>query len=201
MDGSLSYDELQSLFVRIRPELVRQIRRRVRCYDTAEDLAQDVFLKLDRITHRLPTESEARRYLLRMAANIALDYHRVRANRERLHEHMAPLTDCSAADGRSIIELRRMLDRTQAAMAALSARQRTVLLKSRIEGMTYAEIASELGVSISLVEKEVANALRTLVCALNSEDSAGSLQRDAVKTRRTAAPASGDRPRIRPPLN
>ena len=48
-------------------------------------------------------------------------------------------------------------------IAALSPQCRTVFLLSRLDGLTYAEIASRRGISVKTVEKHVSHALRVCV--------------------------------------
>ena len=64
--------DLASAFVEDRPALERFIARRVRCQQTAQDLASEVYLRLDRVVDFSGTREDARRYLYRVAANIAI---------------------------------------------------------------------------------------------------------------------------------
>ena len=59
--------EIEMLFLQIQPELQRHVRRIVRCAATAEDLTQDLFMRLDRVPNTLSSTNDRRRYLFRMA--------------------------------------------------------------------------------------------------------------------------------------
>ena len=156
--------EIEMLFLQIQPELQRHVRRIVRCAATAEDLTQDLFMRLDRVPNTLSSTNDRRRYLFRMASNLALDHQRVRANRARLLDEMGPFL-IEDADANADTGTREQLELLQDILAGLPSRRRTIFEKSRLLGMTYSEIARELGVSVSLVEKEVAATMKTLLLA------------------------------------
>jgi RNA polymerase sigma-70 factor (ECF subfamily) len=52
------------------------------------------------------------------------------------------------------------------AIAGLSPRCRTIFALSRVEGLTYEQIAARAGVSVKAVEKHVGRALRACAAAL-----------------------------------
>jgi DNA-directed RNA polymerase specialized sigma24 family protein len=77
-------EELARIFVQIRPSLERVIERKTGNHQVAQDLAQEMFFRLQRVAHSLSKEEEARRYLMRMATNAAIDHLRVEGNRLQL---------------------------------------------------------------------------------------------------------------------
>lgn len=160
MTPPLTEREIHQVFLDNRAELERTIHRRVRDREQAEDLAQDLFLRLGRLANRLPNASEARFYLLRMAHNIGKDHVRLNQNRARLLEGLVVLYDAPPETQESVLEKRQQLGQFEAAMAELSERQRDMLRRSRILGQDYKLIASEWGVSVSTVEQEIARALK-----------------------------------------
>jgi RNA polymerase sigma factor (sigma-70 family) len=164
----LSREDLQTLFVDARDEIARYIRRRVRCGDVAADLTQDLFLRLDRLDGRLPNTADARRYLFKMASNIALDHYKTAANRTQLLRRAAAEQDTPLHRFEMQCARELEIERMQRALAMLSPRQRDMLELSRLERRTHKEIATLRGVSVSLVEKEIIAALKQLQLALRS---------------------------------
>lgn len=158
---------LLKLFLAERKRLVRLIDRIVGCRDTAEDLAQDTFLRL---CGRPVTDSD-RNLLLRTGQNLAFDHLRARHVRLAFAE-AAPLEQnglqvapqereaCARED------LAGLLD----ALQALPRRTQQSFLLNRLDGLPYAEIAKTLGVSISTVEKDIIRALRTIRLWRNRQD-------------------------------
>lgn len=156
----LSSEELTRIFLEMRPSLERVIQRRINDVDTAQDLAQDIYLRLDRIAEVLPAEDDARRYLMRMAVHAALYHQRSQSRHVQLlagalamfEGHVAePDEHAHAHDRMAIIEQ---------ALTELPAKCRDVLYLTRIEGLPREEVAQRLGVSLSLVNKYVLLALK-----------------------------------------
>lgn len=169
----LAYEAVQSLFLSLQSELQRQIKRVVLCNETAADLAQDLFFRLPRIANRLPNETEARRYLFRMASNIALDHRRISRNRARLLLEMTPLQEGYDQRFETDPTLQDELARIESILARQTPRRQAIFRASRLLGMTYAEIATKHGVSPSTVEKEVAAVMRELLVATRADDQQG----------------------------
>jgi len=128
--------------------------------DSAEDVAQDVLLELWRRRENIVLETSLRAYLVRATRNRALNHLR--------HERVVRLADPEAV-GRTEAPPadRDLLEREIDAVAAqairdLPARSREVFGLSREHGLTYAEIADVLDISIKTVEAHMGRALRAL---------------------------------------
>jgi RNA polymerase sigma factor (sigma-70 family) len=184
LQHALSHADIQALYLRCRLDLQLHIRRYVRCSETAKDLAQDLYFRLERLANRLPNEEEARRYLFQTAANMARDQYRVFSNRARLLEECAPLQHETDLDEDAAADMRETLDRIQALIEEMPERRQAIFMQSRLLGMTYREIAAEHGISSSLVEKEVAATLSTLLRAL-AQQMPGSAPLEATSSERS----------------
>lgn len=156
----LSTEELTRIFLEIRPSLERVIERRIHDRDTAQDLAQDIFLRLDRICGLLPGAEDARRYLMRMAVHAALYHQRTESRHVQLLAGALMLFEGHVADPEEHAHAQDRLDIIEQALAELPAKCRDVLYLTRIEGLPREQVASRLGVSLSLVNKYVVLALK-----------------------------------------
>lgn len=131
--------------------------------DAAEDLVQDLFVAIWRDPARWLEAGDGLRPLLYVAArNRSLDalrYQRVRTRHaaQEIAEqaHVAPAAEATVARQ----EIQRALD---AAVAALPARAREIFVLHREQGLTYREIASQLGISIKTVETQMSRSLKRL---------------------------------------
>ena len=160
MSNVLTYADLQSVFADVRTDLERMLRGRVRDPHLAADLTQDIFLRLRRITLPLPNRHEARLYLFQMARNLATDHQRVERRRTEILAGAVTLfegVEVSPEEQTLAQEQMRIVD---AALDDLPKHCRDVLYMSRLLGMSHGEIAAELKVSKSLVEKYVVRAMR-----------------------------------------
>lgn len=143
-------------------ELIRFLTRRTGSVERAADVAQDTYLRLAANGEPRPEIDNPRAYLFRVAGNLAIDTLRKEgrmAARSAPEHHAATVTDPLASPETTLLarERLRLLDET---LTALRPNARRALLMSRVEGLTFARIAAELGVSESMVAKYIAQALR-----------------------------------------
>jgi RNA polymerase sigma-70 factor (ECF subfamily) len=133
---------------------------------TADDLTQEVFLRLYAHLHRGRAVENARLWVFRVAHNLAFDE---RQRHQRLVQLDAPTWDDVRAnlpdpalnpEQRAL--QRERLERMHAALQWLSAQERQCLLL-RAEGLRYREIGEILGVGTSTVGEFLQRALRKLM--------------------------------------
>jgi RNA polymerase sigma-70 factor (ECF subfamily) len=135
--------------------------------DEAEDVMQDLVVKLQ--THASGPVAEPRAYLYRMAENLLLD--RIRSEgRRRGREQAWVAAQAGAtldADDRPSAEqaliARERLALVSEALSALPERTLFVFRRYRIDGIPQRQIAAELGISLSAVEKHLQKAYQVVV--------------------------------------
>lgn len=151
-------DDLLDVFLRLQPHLLRYFSGRTRSREDLEDLAQEAWIKLSRnggaaLAAPVP-------YLRRIARSLAIDHSRGSA-RLLTPTEIDTLLDIpdERATPERLLEDRDTLQHLQRAMAELPARQRAMLLASRIQKQRHREIAAAFGVSVRTVEMEIRKAL------------------------------------------
>ncbi len=139
------------------------IRRFTGSEEHAEDLAQQVFVRLWQKRHQLHIEGPAGAYLHRMAINEALAWLRSRKNQpaEQLPLHVSETLEVQDDPASTLLQ-EELNELILAAIEALPPRCREVFLLSRYEQLTYPEIAQALGISVKTVENQMGKALRLL---------------------------------------
>jgi len=149
------------------PALRRYFRRSVGAGE-AEDLVQEVFLAMQvRGAHE--TVDNASGYLFRIAANLLAK----RRQREPWHWDRHAQLD-GVFEPREEISPERALIAKQAAAGVLEAlkalppRTAEAFLLHRFEEMTYAAIASHMGVSVKAVEALIARAIKRVGAVLEA---------------------------------
>lgn len=149
-----------------RRALVSFILRRVRDRSEAEDLTQQVFLRLMNAVHRGDIEN-TEAFLFTIASNLVRDHHRRRL-RHSADTTVSVDADLVGALSKEIVEDRspeRVLigEETVAAtlrsLAELGERTRDIFILFRLENMKQRDIAALYGISQSTVEKHVAKAV------------------------------------------
>lgn len=140
--------------------LLRYAMRLVRDEDAAQDIVQEVFLRLFRSPPREGHSRQISTWLYRVAHNLCIDHIR-KESRMREQERFIPQPAQGAlpSDGLSREETRRGLE---ILMMRLSANQRTVLILKIEEGKSYREISEITGLSISNVGFQIHYALKKL---------------------------------------
>jgi len=123
----------------------------------ADELVHEAFLKVERYQRDHEVRSQEA-LLVRTAVNLSID--RMRRNA------LLPLSDGpelyevvdAAPDPARIVEARARLRLLAEGLDQLPERTRRILLKRRLENMSYAEIAAAEDMSVAAVEKQVARA-------------------------------------------
>ncbi|MDD2867809.1 sigma-70 family RNA polymerase sigma factor [Neomegalonema sp.] len=155
--------DLQHLFRLHAASIARALRRSGASAETAEDLAQDAFLRvLDRQPADRGAEGDPRAYLFRTARNLLIDQKRreILARRDEMDdEAFSALPDPSPSTERRICA-RERLALTQQALAELPPRTRRAFELHRLEGLTLAETAQALGISTTRAWALVRDAYR-----------------------------------------
>ena len=158
---------LPMYFRRLRMLLLRRGRTR----EEAEDLIQDAFLKMQEYCERggqvRQPEGFLVRTVLRLAANARRDAHRNLYCEEPV-ENLTLIVDTTPTPD-EVLAGDQCLERMRDALDAVSRRTRDVFFMQRLDGLSYAQIAQRLGVSISAVEKHIASALAILADANQQE--------------------------------
>jgi RNA polymerase sigma-70 factor (ECF subfamily) len=160
---------LEAVFEANRLALRRFLRARLRDDDEPDDLLQDLWIKLRALDAGPIAEPLA--YLYRMADNLVLD--RMRAARRRAARESAwtegqisgtleSPADASASAERVVIA-RDYLRRVNGRIDSLPERTAFTFRAVRIEGRPQKDIAAELGISLSAVEKHLQRAYREIV--------------------------------------
>lgn len=143
-------------------ELLRHLSRRLGRDVDADDVLQDTFLRLKSI----PVETDIknpRSYLFRMADNLATDHIRGRRSLERyLSSGELPDSVDDRPSPERVVDYRQRLGRLEQAISELPPRQRQVFLMHKFDGLSHAEIARDLKITKSAVEKLVMKALAHL---------------------------------------
>ncbi|WCK05676.1 sigma-70 family RNA polymerase sigma factor [Agrobacterium tumefaciens] len=143
----MSWD-IHSLFLKHAKELTRSLRRRGLTEDSAADITQDTFL---RMLNANPSGSSdnPRAYLFRVSHNLVIDHQR----RQRAlpidqisEEALLEVADPTPSAETALYDKQR-LRISEAALAELPQRTRRAFELYRLEELTIAEVAPQIGLS------------------------------------------------------
>lgn len=130
--------------------------------DAAEEVVQEVFVKLWEKREQINIEKNFSAYIIRVTRNLILDGLKKAAYDKKMQQqilhHMRALRDTTAEE-----LLNKELERLhKQAIDALSPQKKTIYLLSREEELTYEQIAEKLGISRNTVRNHMADALQTI---------------------------------------
>jgi RNA polymerase sigma-70 factor, ECF subfamily len=133
--------------------------RRLGAGRDAEDLAQEVFVRLYRWRDRYVQTAKFTTFLYTLARHVWADHWRKSKRRERIEERAK--TELPSTDDGAWARVSSGLDAEQA-LAGLPEKLRVVLVMSLYQGLRYDEIAEVLGIPLGTVKSRVFVALQRL---------------------------------------
>jgi len=166
-DNATAFEELM---LRYQNRLVTVLEHLVSSRDQAEDLAQEVFLRVYRSRKRYVPGAKFSTWLFTIANNVAAN---ARRSRSRRREVSLSVSDGSSSGGNQLDQLAqaasglmpaRQLDKAEMrdvvrlAIEGLNDRQRMAVLLSKFEDMSYADIATTMEMSQEAIKSLLSRA-------------------------------------------
>jgi RNA polymerase sigma-70 factor (ECF subfamily) len=158
-----SLESFERLFKNQYHNLVLSAYRIVYDKAFAEDIVQDVFLKLWQKKEEITVSENLPAYLHRAVVNHAINHQKTKYKRlvERRNEWDELLVSDIQNTDQSLLN-QEFENKVDSAIASLPDAARTIFMLSRFETMTNKEIAEKLDISIKTVEKHMTTALKHL---------------------------------------
>jgi len=182
----------EMLIDRYQRKMIRFMSGWTRNPEQAEDLAQDVFLRIYKSRKNYLPTAKFSTWLYRIAHNVASNF--VRDTGVRKEYQLSKAENSSTAGllieniaiAPSGFQPARRMDRDERsqivlqALEALGERQKTAILLSKFEGMSYQEIGETMGLSVQAVKSLLMRARVNLKNLLDPYIQSGSLPQSAT---------------------
>lgn len=158
--SSMTTEELEVAFRAHAAELRSFLHRQLRNPETAADLAQETYLRLLRQPPRKPVLN-LRGFIFKIARNLVIDHARSRQTRESHDEGIAYLYEVTGDSPAlfDVVVAQEELAAMAHALHRLPAQCQQIFTLCRLRNLAHKDVASQLQVSISTVEKQLAIAL------------------------------------------
>jgi RNA polymerase sigma factor (sigma-70 family) len=153
-------------------DLRRHICRKLRNPCEAEDVVQEAYIRMLTIPVDHPILRNAKAFLFTVASNLAVDCVRRKQRQRRLFPDMTQATSAFEGDALEVVCPRRSTeDQVDAVMRLASVLEaldnlpptcRQAFVMHKLFELSYAEVAAKMRVTVSMVEKHLARALRHL---------------------------------------
>jgi RNA polymerase sigma-70 factor (ECF subfamily) len=175
-DDTGAFEELVELY---QHRLVSVMNHLVCNVEEAEDLAQEVFLRVYRTRKKYRPRSKFSTWLFTIANNLALNVLRSRKRRPMI---LLPAQDSGPLGPRPAeqlvpdrgsgpmrrLERQELTERIRQALEGLNERQRMAVVLNKFEDMNYAEIAEVMGLTTKAVKSLLSRARENLRAALST---------------------------------
>ncbi len=156
--------DLTRLFTKHASNLQRSLQHKTQDSQLAADLMQEGFVRLaeqqqKQVIHNAPG------FLYRVANNLLMDYFRQHSRQktdctEPMHLHQLLDERCDVPEQ---LAASQQLEQIQQALSELPLCTQQIFQLARLDGLSYQEIAAQLKVSESTVQKHLASALTYLL--------------------------------------
>lgn len=154
-------DAITDLMHQHQGELLRFLTPRVDCPDDAEDIVQETFIRYAEYQCHAPVDN-ARAFMFKVAANLAIDYQRRLARRNEVDiaelDLYQTLTDTAPLPDEAAFS-EQQVERLIAALSELPTKCRDVFILLRVKNLTYGEVETQMGLSQTMILKYLTRAL------------------------------------------
>ena len=126
--------------------------------DEAEELAQEVFLRVFRSLYQFDLTTHFVPWLVRVSRNLCIDEHRSRAREKAAmvaDELDAERTEDTGTSPHRDLEQKELEHRVRQGLAELGEELRTALVLRDLQGLSYSEIAEVLHLAVGTVKSRI----------------------------------------------
>ena len=160
-------NETEALYVSHRSWLQGWFVSRLGCAFQSADLTQDVFVRVLSRQETLRSEPllQPRAFLRVIAKGLLIDHYRRQSVEQAFRDALTALPnpiELSAEDRQVLLET---LDQIDAMLDKMRSPVRRAFLRSQLDGLTYAEIAEEMDVSVRTIKRYMQQGFRECLAA------------------------------------
>lgn len=135
----------------------------------AEEIVQDVFLKIWENREDIDLDKSFKSYLYRITVNKIFNELKHRVVKQKYEQHVLNIPQPSGDSPESSIQFQELNSKLEHLLAKLPEQQRTIFIMSRWKGLSNTEIADKLNLSIRTVENQIYRAAKFIKLHLNDD--------------------------------
>ncbi len=163
-------DTLKALYLEQRSALLRFLCARLRNPELAEDVVQELFIKLSRANLQAEISNPSG-FLFRMASNLALDHIRKNKRMQVRDQTWSDLNSEKAGNEYKMdtphtddaLIAKERLKALEVRLESLSPKASEAFIRHKFHGQSYQQVAEEMGISIGTVGKHLSKALKHIM--------------------------------------
>ncbi len=170
-----SVNAFESLFERYSQKLYRFSYSYLKSETEAEDVVQEVFLKIWKNRGSLKTETSFQSYLFTIAFHSIQKSFNKKTQQQKFQLDLFELLVVENSPFEDQLDFEALLTRLNQLIEQLPTRRKEIFLKRKKEGKSIQLIASEMGISEKTVENQITEAMHSLRNAFRGERISGKL--------------------------
>jgi RNA polymerase sigma-70 factor (family 1) len=152
----------EQLYHNYKGRLYGNLLKMVKSDEIAEELLQDLFVKIWTSRDSIDPDKSFRSYLFKIAENLVYDFFRKAALNKKLQSYLVSVAVESVSpieqnlyykEGKSVLEK---------AIGKLPPKRKQIYILCKMEGRSYAEVSRLLGVSTSTINEHIVKASRII---------------------------------------
>ncbi len=128
---------------------------------SAEEIVQDLFVKIWEKREQLSIETSLKNYLFRSVKNLCLNFIQHNKTKNNYTQNVLSETESNFSDDDNYPEIDLAL-KIEESINSLPEKRKEIFRLSRQEGLKYHEIAEKLNISIKTVETQMSLAIKSL---------------------------------------
>ena len=145
--------EVASIYKQFHTELLNYIKGKIRSHEDAEDILQNVFMKISSNLDKLTEDVKLKSWIFTITRNAIIDYYRVNSNKKKLGfteeitEDIPEHEDSDSTKG---------LDQCMTSMIGLLPDEyRDIIVESEIKGIRQKDLAEKYGIAYPSMRSKV----------------------------------------------
>ncbi len=135
----------------------------------AEEIVQDVFLKVWEKRDEIDEQKSFKSYLYRITINKIFNELKHRVVKQKYEQHLLNFDQLTHETPESSIQFQELNKKLELLLTKLPEQQRAIFIMSRWKGLSNAEIAEKLNLSIRTVENQIYRAAKFVKLHLNDD--------------------------------
>ena len=136
----------------------------------AEEIVQEVFIKIWENRSKIDVYSSFESFLFTISYNSAISLLRKRVSEKKYLEYLKSLQeDENIRESTDEIQFKELNENIDFLLGKLTPRQKEIFKLSREEGLTHEEIAKKLGISVNTVKNHMVSSLHFLKSNIDEE--------------------------------
>ena len=159
-------EQFESLFRSTYVSLVRYAMTLIKDHDTAEEIVQDLFVRIWQDRDKIQIHTTLNGYLFRSVHNSCIHWADHKKVMDRHAAEMAHRPEENNEIATDLIIYRELQEKVAEILSKLPERCGQIFTMNRFEGLKYSEIADKLSISVKTVEANMGRALKEFRKAL-----------------------------------